>query len=39
MATVVKRRGKWTLDYRGQHGKRRWEATDGNRKQAELLLA
>jgi hypothetical protein len=39
VATVVKRRGKWTLDYRDQHGKRRWEATDGNRKQAELLLA
>jgi integrase len=39
MACVVKRRGKWTLDYRDQHGRRHWETTDGNRKDAELLLA
>jgi integrase len=39
MATVTKRRGKWTLDYYDQHNKRRWEATDGNKKAAELLLA
>jgi len=39
MACVTKRRGKWVLDYRDQHGKRHWETTNGNRKQAEQLLA
>jgi hypothetical protein len=39
MACVVKRRGKWVLDYRDQHGRRHWETTDGNKKDAELLLA
>jgi len=36
---VVKRRGKWTLDYYDQHGKRRWETTQGNKKEAEKLMA
>jgi len=35
---VVKRRGKWVLDYYDQHGKRRWETTQGNRKEAMELL-
>jgi len=39
MACVTKRRGKWILDYRDQQGKRHWETTNGNRKQAGLLLA
>ena len=39
MACVVKRRGKYVLDYYDQTGKRRWETTDGNKKDAELLLA
>src|SRR3990167_8622489 len=39
MACVTKRRGKWMLDYRDQHRKRHWEVTNGNRKDAELLLA
>ena len=36
---VVKRRGKWVLDYYDQHGIRRWETTQGNKKEAEILLA
>jgi len=36
---VVKRRGKWVLDYYDQHGKRRWETTQGNQKEAKELLA
>jgi len=36
---VVKRRGKWVLDYYDQHGIRRWETTQGNKKEAEVLLA
>lgn len=39
MACVRKRRGKWVLDYRDQHGKRHWETTELNKKGAELLLA
>ena len=39
MACVKKRRGKWTLDYRDQHGKRKWEATNLNKRDAQLLLA
>jgi integrase len=39
MACVVKRRNKWMLDYRDQHGVRRIETTQGNKKDAELLLA
>jgi integrase len=39
MACVVKRRGKYVLDYYDQNGKRRWETTNGNKKEAELLLA
>ena len=39
MARVANRRDKWTLDYRDQNGKRRWETTQGNKKEAELLLA
>src|SRR6266851_3233196 len=39
MACIRKRRGKYTLDYYDQHGTRRWETTDGNKKEAELLLA
>jgi len=38
MATVVKRRGKWTLDYRDQHGKRHWQATDLTKREANDLL-
>jgi len=36
---VVKRRGKWVLDYYDQNGKRRWETTQGNQKEAKELLA
>jgi hypothetical protein len=43
MACVRKRRvGKgfrWVLDYRDQSGRRHWETTKGNRKEAERLLA
>ena len=39
MACIRKRRGKWVLDYRDQQGRRHWETTDGNRKDAELLMA
>lgn len=39
MACVVKRRGKYVLDYYDQNGKRRWETTNGSKKEAELLLA
>src|SRR5690349_4519685 len=39
MACVRKRRGKYVLDYYDQNGTRRWETTDGNKKEAELLLA
>ena len=39
MASVSKRRNKWVLDYRDQHGVRRWETTNGTRKEAEHLLA
>jgi hypothetical protein len=43
MACVRKRRvGKgfrWVLDYRDQQGRRHWETTKGNRKEAERLLA
>jgi len=39
MACVRNRRGKWCLDYRDQDGKRRWETTDLNKKEANLLLA
>ena len=43
MACVRKRRvGKgyrWVLDYRDQQGRRHWETTKGNRKEAEGLLA
>jgi integrase len=39
VACVRKRRGKWVLDYRDQHGARHWETIDGTRKDAELLLA
>jgi len=36
---VVKRRGKWILDYYDQHGIRRWETTQGNKKEAKELEA
>jgi len=39
MACVRKRRGKWVLDYRDQHGRRHWETVTGNRKHADRLLA
>ena len=39
MARVAQRRGKYVLDYYDQNGKRRWETTSGNKKEAELLLA
>ncbi|MGH8538704.1 MAG: hypothetical protein ACREXM_20250 [Gammaproteobacteria bacterium] len=39
MACIRKRRGRWVLDYRDQHGIRHVESTKGNRKAAERLLA
>jgi integrase len=43
MACVRKRRvgkgSRWVLDYRDQQGRRHWETTQGNRKEAERLLA
>ena len=42
MACVRKRRvgkGPLVLDYRDQQGRRHWETTKGNRKEAEGLLA
>jgi hypothetical protein len=30
---------RWVLDYRDQSGRRHWETTKGNRKEAERLLA
>lgn len=39
MACIRKRRSKWILDYRDQQGKRHWETIDGNRKDAERVLA
>ena len=43
MACVRKRRvgkgSRWVLDYRDQQGRRHWETTKGNRKEAERLLA
>ena len=39
MACRRKRRGHWCLDYRDQQGMRHWETTNGNRKEAERLLA
>ena len=38
MACVVKRRGKWVLDFRDHEGKRRWETYE-TRKQADDALA
>ena len=38
MACIRKRRGHWCLDYRDQQGRRHWETTKGNRKEAERLL-
>ncbi len=39
MACVRRRRDKWVLDYRDQHGRRHWETVQGNRKDADGLLA
>jgi len=39
MAKVVKRRGKWVIDYYDQHRKRHVETTYGNKREAEALLA
>ena len=39
MACIVKRRNRWTLDYRDQHGLRRKEVVKGTKKDAEALLA
>ena len=43
MACVRKRRvgkgSRWVLDYRDQQGRRHWETTKGNRKEAEGRLA
>ena len=39
MACVVKRRGKYVLDYRDQYNVRHWESTNGNKKEAEAILA
>ena len=38
MACVVKRRGKWVLDFRDRQGKRRWESYR-TRKEADAALA
>lgn len=38
MACIRKRRNKWVLDYRDQHGTRHWETVDGTRKDAEQQL-
>jgi len=38
MACVVKRRGRWVVDFRDQAGKRRWETYD-TRKEADDALA
>jgi integrase len=38
MACVVKRRGKWVVDFRDQEGKRRWETYD-TRREADDALA
>jgi hypothetical protein len=38
MACVVKRRGKWVVDFRDQHGKRRWETYE-TRREADAALA
>ncbi len=38
MACVVKRRGKWVVDFRDQTGKRRWETYE-TRKQADNALS
>jgi integrase len=38
MACVVKRRGKWVVDFRDQNGRRRWETFE-TRKQADAALA
>lgn len=35
MACIVKRRNRWTLDYRDQHGIRHKEAIKGTRKDAD----
>ncbi len=39
MACIRKRRGKWMIDYQDASGKRRWETTEGNRKDAEERMA
>ncbi|MCZ6563067.1 MAG: hypothetical protein O6948_09135 [Deltaproteobacteria bacterium] len=39
MACIRKRRGKWMIDYRDASGKRRWETTEGNRRDAEERMA
>jgi integrase len=38
MAIVVKRRKKWMVDFRDQHGRRRWETYE-TRKQADAALS
>ena len=38
MACVRKRRGKWVVDFRDQHGKRHWE-TYRTKKEADDALA
>lgn len=38
MACVRKRRGKYVLDYFDQNGKRKWETTELNKRDAETLL-
>jgi Phage integrase, N-terminal SAM-like domain len=39
MACIRKRRGRWVLDYRDQQGCWHWETVEGNRKEAQRLLA
>ena len=39
MACIKKRRGKWVVDYRDTSGKRHWVTVDGNRDDAEQMMA
>ena len=39
MACIKKRRGKWVVDYRDTEGKRHWLTVDGNREDAEQMMA
>ncbi len=39
MACIKKRRGKWVVDYRDTEGHRRWVTVEGNREDAEQVMA